>query len=282
MRLRPPFVLEASDEGLGRRLGIDYGDERLRELADVARRVPGPCGHTMVPIFELRGNETPSTFLVGICPAQTRPANEDLDFTLGFRTAGNGQSCVVGGVVILQPGVLIEPEHHRHVRGNGVDGQGKGLGAVADVPLFIRSSGSQAVNPVGQRMLESKFPQPIPTRVRLPQHAVAPVDPNLQIARRPARQGWGIVAGDAITLKPRVLREARDDWTLRRCRCRVRLGPTAPCPNGGTGRHQERQRGGQPQNEGRLYGQVEHSPVSRRRPFASGRASRHPLPPDAE
>ncbi len=281
MRLRPAIVLEAGDDGRRRRLGIDYREERLRNSTEVARRILGPCRYPVAPVFELRGNKAPLSHLVGIGWTETLSVTEDLDYTPGLRVAGDRQRCVVCGVVILQPGVVIEPDYHRPTRGNGVDGQGKGLGGVADVFLVVDSGCGQAVRSIRQRVLDNKLPRPILTRVRLPQHAVAPVDPNLQVAHRPARQGWRIVAGDSITLNPSVLREARDDWTLRRSRSGVRLGPTAPRPSSGTGRHQERQRGGQPQNEGRLYGRVEHSPVSRR-PFASGRASRHPFPPDVE
>ncbi len=160
-------ILVAADDRLGRRLGIDYGGKEFGASADVARSVCGRGSKPVVPVLELSGDEAPGAGFIRTRRPETRAVAEDLDVTLSFRPARQCQCYVVGGVVIEQPRIVIEPDYDGLVRGSGVDGQGKGVGTVADIALVIGGRCGETVGAIRQRVLEGEAPGAVSIGVRI-------------------------------------------------------------------------------------------------------------------
>ena len=181
-------ILVAADDGLGRRLGIDYGGKEFGASADVARHVCGRGSKPVVPVLELCGNEAPGTHVIGPRISETRAVAEDLNVTLSFRPARQCQCYIVGGIVIEQPRIVIKSNYDGPVRSSGIDDQGKGVGAVADIAIVVGSRCGETVQAIRQRVLEGKAPGAVSIGVRVPQYTIAPVDLHLQVCSRRAEQ----------------------------------------------------------------------------------------------
>ena len=259
--LRAIVILVSGNHGLGRRLGIDYGNESFRDSAYVARCIGGRRGHPVVAVFQLGGHETPCAKFISGGGTEPGAVAVDLDAAPGFRPARQCQSCVVGGPVLEQPGVFIEPDYDRSAGSGGIDSQDIRLGSIADASLIVGSGRGEAVQTIGQRAAESKAPRSVHTGVRFTQNPGDPVYTDFQVGSGRAYQGRHIIAGNSIALNSGVVLVARDDWYIRNRRLGMGLGPETSCQEDGAASDEERERYGQPQDKWRLNREVHHRPM---------------------